>query len=193
MKNIVYTVERETKPMTPNESSQTPMRLRRNSDITNYFIHKTISSDINTYNNQIIDNIINNNSKNDNCWIVTRLKKKYNNLEPDVKELLDYTSELLRTLRNLESSLSRVKREYNELQSSLMSYKRRVKTAEDRAEQATCCLPAENICCVCMTKPRECAYIGCGHFSACSECCARMGDQCPICRTNSPFVKIIVS
>ena len=179
--------------MTPNESAQTPMRLRRNSDITNYFIHKTVRNDINTYNNQIIDNLVNNNSKNDNCWIVLRLKKKYNNLEPDVKELLDYTSELLRTLSNLESSLLRVKREYNELQSSLMSYKRRVKTAEDRAEQATCCLPAENICCVCMTKPRECAYIGCGHFSACSECCSRMGDQCPICRTNSPFVKIIVS
>jgi len=179
--------------MTPNESAQTPMRLRRNSDITNYFIRKTVSNDMNTYNNQIIDNLVNNNSKNDNYWIVTRLKNNYNNLDSDVKELLDYTSELLRTLRNLEFSLSRVKREYNELQSSLMSYKRRVKTAEDRAEQATCCLPAENICCVCMTKPRECAYIGCGHFSACSECCTRMGDQCPICRTNSPFVKIIVS
>ncbi len=179
--------------MTPNESAQTPMHLRRNSDITNYFIDNNINNNINNYTSSINDNIINKNSKNDNYWIVTRLKNKYNNLEPDVKELLDYTSELLRTLRNLESSLSRVKREYNELQSSLMSYKRRVKTAEDRAEQATCCLPAENICCVCMTKPRECAYIGCGHFSACSECCARMGEQCPICRANSPFVKIIIS
>lgn len=179
--------------MTPNEFSQTPMRLRRNSDITNYFIHKTISNDITRYNNQIIDNIINNNSKNDICWIVTRLKNNYNNLDSDVKELLDYTSELLRTLSNLEFSLLRVKREYNQLQSSLMSYKDRVKSAEERTEQATCCLPAENICCVCMTKPRECAYIGCGHFSACSECCTRMGEQCPICRTNSPFIKIIVS
>lgn len=179
--------------MTPNESAQTPMCLRRNSDITNYFIHKTVSNYINTYNNQIIDNLVNNNSKNDNCWIVLRLKKKYNNLEPDVKELLDYTSELLRTLSNLESSLLRVKREYNQLQSSLMSYKDRDKSAEERAEQTTCCLPVENICCVCMTKPRECVYIGCGHFSACSECCARMGEQCPICRANSPFVKIIIS
>ena len=179
--------------MTPNEYAQTPMRLRRNSDITNYFIHKNISNDINTYNNQIIDNIINKNSKNDNGWIVTRLKNNYNNLDSDVKELLDYTCELLRTVSNLESSLLKVKREYNELQTSLMSYKHRVKTAEERAEQATCCLPAENICCVCMTKPRECVYIGCGHFSACSECCARMGEQCPICRANSPFIKIIVS
>ena len=168
--------------MTPNETAQTPMRLRRNSDITNYFIHKNINN-----------NIINKNLINDNCWIVTRLKNNYNNLDSDVRELLDYNSELLRTLSNLESSLLRVKREYNELQTSLMSYKHRVKTAEERAEQATCCLPAENICCVCMTKPRECAYIGCGHFSACSECCSRMGDQCPICRTNSPFIKIIVS
>ena len=179
--------------MTPNEFSQSPMSLRRNSDITNYFIHKTMSNNINKYNNEIIDNIINNNSKNDNCWIVTRLKKKWNNLDSDMKELLDYNNELLRTLSNLESSLLRVNREYNELQTSLMSYKRRAKTAEERAEQATCCLSAENICCVCMTKPRECAYIGCGHFSACSECCARMGEQCPICRANSPFVKIIVS
>lgn len=183
--------------MTPNESAQTPMRLRRNSDIINYYIHKSINNsinnNINNYKTYINDNIIDRYSNNNNCRIVSKLKNKYNNLDTDVKELLDYTSELLRTLSNLESSLSRVEREYNELQSSLMCYKRRVKTAEDRAEQASCCLPAENICCVCMTKPRECAYIGCGHFSACSECCSRMGDQCPICRTNSPFVKIIVS
>ena len=108
-------------------------------------------------------------------------------------ELLDYTSELLITLSNLESSLLSVKREYNQLQSSLMSYKDRDKSAEERAEQTTCCLPVENICCVCMTKPRECVYIGCGYFSSCSECCARMGEQCHICRANSPFVKIIIS
>ena len=169
------------------------MQVRRNSDITNYYIQRKKNNDDNNNINNNINILNNKNSKEYECLAVSILKNKYNNLDTDTREVLDHTSDLLRVISNLESSLSRVKRKYNELQSSLRCYKDRIKTLEKQAEQAVSCLPAENICCVCMTKPRDCVYTSCGHFSACSECCTRMGEKCPICRTNSPFVKLIAS
>lgn len=169
------------------------MQVRRNSDITNYYIQKKKNKV--DYNNININKNIstNKNSNQYECLAVSNLKNKYNNLDTDTKELLDHTIHLVDKLNSVEISVSTLNREYNMSQTLLLKYKNRVKTLEKQAEEAVSCLPAENICCVCMTNPRDCVYTSCGHFSACSECCTRMGEKCPICRTNSPFVKLIAS
>lgn len=138
-------------------------------------------------NNYIINNIIDNNPN-----ILKNFMNKYNNLSDDVKDLLHFSENLQKTISSLQNTVCRVKSEYNQLQKQLTECKIELSIAENRAQQVTesSCVP-ENICVICMTNPRECVYVSCGHVCACIECCRQMGSQCPICRQNGNFIKLI--
>ena len=41
----------------------------------------------------------------------------------------------------------------------------------------------ENICCICMEKPRTHAPVPCGHMIYCEDCILRCGKTCAKCRT----------
>jgi len=124
--------------------------------------------------------------------ILNDFLNRYNNLSDDVKKLCDLTQNLQKINIMLEKTVSRVKHEYNELQKQLTECKRKLSRAENRVQQVShCTTVSENICVICMTNPRECAYVNCGHVCACIECSERMESQCPICRQNGNFIKLI--
>ena len=124
--------------------------------------------------------------------VLNNFLNRYNNLSDDVKQLCDFTENLQKLNMRLENTVSRVKSEYNELQKQLYECKRKLSRAEARVEQVSeSSTESENICVICMTNTRECAYVTCGHVCACIECCERMGSQCPICRQDGNFIKLI--
>lgn len=158
----------------------TPRNEYRMSSITSHFIN-------------IEKN--NKNMKNNICKfpnILSDFMNRYNNLDDDTKTLCDFAQNLQKVNSMLESSISRLKREYNQLQTQLRECNRRLLRAQETATRVSeCTTSPENICSICMTNPRECAYVNCGHVCACIECCERMGNKCPICRQNGNFIKLI--
>lgn len=158
----------------------TPTYEYRISSITSHFINIE-------KNNKNMKNII---CKFPN--ILNDFLNRYNNLDDDTKKLCDFTENIHRMNTMLESSISRVKHDYIKLQNQLTECKRKLVRAENRVQQVShCSTVQENICVICMTNPRECAYVNCGHVCACIECCETMGTQCPICRVEGNFIKLI--
>lgn len=51
----------------------------------------------------------------------------------------------------------------------------------------------KHTCCVCLTEPANYANAICGHLCMCQECSDQINNQCPICRVQGPFIKIIKS
>ena len=157
--------------------------------------YRLISHCINIKNNKNILNNVINNSPN----ILTKFINNYNKLSDDVKELLNYSDKLQNTICSLQNAIyslqnkiSRLKSEYNELHKQLYECKQKLSRAEARAQQITeFTTEPENICIICMTNPRECAYVNCGHVCACIDCCMAIGDKCPICRQNGNYIKLI--
>lgn len=147
------------------------------------------------YKNNIVRNIINNSST-----ILQAFKDKYNTLSNEVKELYDFSDNLQRTICLLQNTVSKLKHDYNRVQTELNECKEKLACAENRVQlvsETTCSsentidVIGDSICVICMTNPRECIYTNCGHHCACLECCERMNLQCPICRRTGNFIKLI--
>tara|TARA_B100000902_G_scaffold397269_1_gene460491 strand:- start:2539 stop:3045 length:507 start_codon:yes stop_codon:yes gene_type:complete len=165
----------------------TPTTERRQSNIETYFNNFNNLKN----NNNIINNIINNYPT-----ILQNFKNKYNSLSNEVKDLCDFSDNLLKTISLLQTTVCRLKREYNELHNELhdelFQCKQKLNTVENIVQQVSeTTAESDNICVICMTNPKECAYVNCGHLCACVECCNIMGSQCPICRQNGNFIKLI--
>ncbi|XP_059149133.1 mitochondrial ubiquitin ligase activator of NFKB 1-like [Physella acuta] len=50
----------------------------------------------------------------------------------------------------------------------------------------------EELCVVCLTNPRECVAVGCGHLALCGDCaeCLSEPKKCPICRADVSFIPV---
>ena len=149
----------------------------------------------NYYKNNIVRNIINNSST-----ILQAFKDKYNTLSNEVKELYDFSDNLQRTICSLQNTVSKLKHDYNGVQTELNEYKEKLACAENRVQLVSETSltsdshsdeSSDNICVICMSNPRECVYTNCGHHCACLECCEQMDLQCPICRQTGNFIKLI--
>ena len=149
-------------------------------EITSYF---TI---INKKN--IIKNIINNYPN-----ILNDFRNRYNNLPDDVKNLCDIAENMQKLNTTLETTILKLKNDFIEVKKTLTECRHELSRAQDRMQPVSESNDnPENICVICMTNPRECAYVNCGHVCACIECCERMDLQCPICRQNGNFIKLII-
>lgn len=149
--------------------------------------NKTMIYRNNGIKNSIINNIINNHPN-----IIRTFIDKYNTLSDDVKQLVNFSKSLQDTISSLQNIVSNVKSEYNQLHMKYYECKKKLTAAETRLEQVSnTIIESDNICIICMTNSRECVYVNCGHVCACVECCERMETQCPICRQNGNFVKLI--
>ena len=157
-----------------------------------------MSTFTNYYNiNNYFENFEKNNEKNQNILIKDRnnfinsLKNRYNNLSEDTRKILNYTLHLLNINKNLEISLQEVKHDYNSLQANYSVCCTDLFDTKMKLEQLKTTTPEDNLCCICMTNQKECVYVNCGHVCACVTCCERMDTQCPICRQNGNYIKLI--
>lgn len=140
----------------------------------------------------IINNINNNTNNNYYYNVLKDFASRYKNLPEDVKNLCDFAENMKNLVFNLESKLSNLRKDYDELQKNLFKCRQELSKAETRIVEASGNSTLEdNICIICMTNPRECAYVKCGHICACIDCCERMETQCPICRQNGNYIKLI--
>jgi len=57
--------------------------------------------------------------------------------------------------------------------------------------QAEICGIKDEQCCVCMDKPKNHAFTGCGHMCVCGDCVDRCFNKCPLCRTEGSYMRII--
>ena len=51
------------------------------------------------------------------------------------------------------------------------------------------------LCCICVTNIKNCAYINCGHMCICDECMnnnkyKKWENKCPLCKKNGKIIKI---
>ena len=64
-------------------------------------------------------------------------------------------------------------------------------TAERCFTQAEPSLAQDDQCCVCMEKPKNHAFTGCGHMCVCGDCVDRCSNKCPLCRATGGSMRII--
>lgn len=128
--------------------------------------------------------------KNNRDIFIENFNSRYNNLSQDTKRLLDFCINLLNVNKNIEASLEFLKNQHEELQKNYLDVLSKLANYEKKSGD-TSSESEDNICVICMSNPRECVYVNCGHFCACSECCEKMELQCPMCRQTSGFVKLI--
>ncbi|XP_034559663.1 mitochondrial ubiquitin ligase activator of nfkb 1-A [Notolabrus celidotus] len=70
------------------------------------------------------------------------------------------------------------RREFERFRAEVPPARARV-TASDQDEEE----PAENACVICLTQPRNCILLDCGHVCCCHSCCQALPQRrCPICR-----------
>ena len=46
-------------------------------------------------------------------------------------------------------------------------------------------------CCICMTQPKNHVYINCGHLCICGNCAQKWKNECPMCRREGLYIKVI--
>lgn len=39
------------------------------------------------------------------------------------------------------------------------------------------------ICTICLLNPREVILLNCGHVCVCADCCLKLNQKCPVCRS----------
>ena len=160
-----------------------------------------INQNIDIINNNINNNIIRWNKKsstfnkyitnNSICEIDYRCSENTENTkntettENNKRELMKYLIKSLEkaneAIEILKERVCELKNEKNQLQTVIQAQQ---KVLEDELTEDTQC----NIC---MSKPKDHAYIVCGHMCTCGDCAQVWGENCPLCRTVSSYVKII--
>ena len=142
------------------------------------------------FENQLILN--SNDARNDPEKFINSIKDKYNNFTEDTKKLLAYTVKLFTINKSLEEEILSLKDKiYNFQREYLKMCKLYADSCDIRFKTIGNNVSEDNMCCICMTNPRKCVYVECGHFCACVGCCETMGDKCPICRQEGKFIKVI--
>jgi|TARA_B100001057_G_C22801222_1_gene931580 hypothetical protein len=114
------------------------------------------------------------------------------------KIFYNYNSDLIGCLDDLIKK-SKAHHHYQEevikdLKISINNLKKKLNDQEGedarRLAQSRPAVLSDNQCCICMSRPNNHAYIGCGHMCVCGPCAERWGNKCPICKTNSSVIKI---
>lgn len=86
-------------------------------------------------------------------------------------------------------SLFKTHQHYKALQSDLDRLKR-IEKADKAIYHAK---NEEELCIICVTKPKKVLFYPCMHFSICKDCWLQVRkDECPICKTPILFTKILV-
>ena len=121
------------------------------------------------------------------------LKNKYNMLLPETKKIFNYTYDLFKKNKELEISIKKLKDDYYRLNTKCLEHINRVFDYKKELDNIKKSKEEEdtNKCCICMESPREYIYVNCGHLCGCYECCTRIGNNCPICRQEGKFIKVI--
>ena len=175
---------------------------------SNYHIDSNNIIDNNNINNIIIDNRIDNKidvSHEDEypqqstiSWLFHRFNVKYNSLCHDVKKLLNavsYMNNLLitykQTLHETRTRMQLANIKMHFMEKTLNKSKKKIEHLEKSVSEFNQSISPDDICSICMSAPKSCVYTTCGHLCACYTCCERMGNQCPICRQEGSFIRII--
>ena len=72
-----------------------------------------------------------------------------------------------------------------------------INNQKNNIENVTCftqdelCGSRDDKCCVCMEKPKNHAFTGCGHMCVCGDCVDRCLNKCPLCRAEGGSMRII--
>lgn len=121
----------------------------------------------------------------------TRMAREMELLHRDVQSLRRDKTSLLTSLRNaskdkrsmaLQSAHSHAEREEAEKLTENIS---RALQAEINGLEAELSKRPTETCVACTERPRQMAYVPCGHFVLCATCAKRWGSCCPVCKAEA--------
>lgn len=142
---------------------------------------KNLIDNINNTNNHHYFNIINNddnyNINNNNYYVNNRFIPDVNS----INHILQCLQDICKYVKELQQEIFTLNNKIYEL------------------NQQQCNPPTiyqndqSNLCSVCMDEEKDHAFVVCGHLCVCRNCAQQCNGKCPICRSNSNYMRIIIS
>lgn len=141
-------------------------------------------------------NIINNNYNNNDNNNENNRAKRMKLLSVIMVQIQNKETENEKTICELRNELAKQRsqqKKIDELKDQINILKNNIclPLATRRFTQDEICGISEQQCCVCMDKPKNHAFTGCGHMCVCGDCVDRCFNKCPLCRTEGSYMRII--
>ena len=120
----------------------------------------------------------------------TRMATQMEAMRRDVMSLRHEKSSLLTTIKNasrdrrVAASTSNSRSDANETVKLVESISSALQAEIDALEKELSGRPTAT-CVACMERPRQIAYIPCGHFVVCRTCADRWRSCCPVCKADA--------
>ena len=166
-------------------------------DITTTEIHelKYKNNNINTNKNNINDNNIINENNNEN-----NSNRKYLSLN----KLYTLINTLNIQIINLKKSIKSLQKNYDDLFKTSQYCKQQYTKLEEKYQVLYDKTISDDMCCICLTNPKNYINTSCGHLATCKDCTEKLDSTCfnciqgkysacPICRTSGQFIRVFTS
>ena len=167
-----------------------------NNNLRKFLFKKVLSkfenTDANSLNKNLNQNVYNNQP------FINNIKNNYNNYSKEIKQLLKYSIELFNINKKLKEYNQHLKQYILIIEEEHLEISTKLTASESRLETEILKSSVnphnvdniDNICTICFSETRDCVYINCGHLCACSNCCQVIGNKCPICRSDSAYIRV---